>query len=62
VKKIIGKEKFASVALPGLATGVGGLSWEEVLPLIKNQLGDLNANIYIYCEYLPAKQAQEAGL
>jgi O-acetyl-ADP-ribose deacetylase (regulator of RNase III) len=62
LKKIIGKEKFASVALPRLATGVGGLSWEEVFPLIKNQLGDLDTNIYIYCEYLPGKQAQEPGL
>jgi O-acetyl-ADP-ribose deacetylase (regulator of RNase III) len=62
LKKIIAKEKFSSAALPRLATGVGGLSWEEVFPLIKNQLGDLDTDIYVYCEYVPGKQAQETGL
>lgn len=62
LKKIILKEKFSSVALPRLATGVGGLTWEEVFPLITNQLGDLDLDIYVYSEYLPGKRAKEAGL
>ena len=62
LKKIISHEKFSSVALPQLATGVGGLSWEDVFPLIKNQLGDLDADIYVYSEYLPGKRAKEPGL
>jgi O-acetyl-ADP-ribose deacetylase (regulator of RNase III) len=61
LKKIIVKEKFSSVALPQLATGVGGLTWEEVLPLIKNQLGDLDTNIYVYSDYVPGQRAIEPG-
>jgi O-acetyl-ADP-ribose deacetylase (regulator of RNase III) len=59
LKKLISKEKFSSVALPRLATGVGGLDWDKVLPLIKNQLGDVAAEIYIYSDYVPGKQAKE---
>jgi O-acetyl-ADP-ribose deacetylase (regulator of RNase III) len=34
-------EKVASVALPRLATGVGGLSWDHVYPLVRRQLQDV---------------------
>lgn len=59
LKKIIEKEKFTSVALPRIATGVGGLNWEDVFPLIKQQLGSLNIPIYVYSKYIPKKQAKE---
>ena len=62
LKKVISKEKLASVALPRLATGVGGLSWEDVEPLIANQLTDTGATIYVYSEYVPDKKAKEPGL
>ncbi len=59
LKKMVKKEKLASIALPKLATGVGGLTWEEVKPLIENQLGDLNIPVYVYADYQPGKQARE---
>ncbi|MDH3978728.1 MAG: macro domain-containing protein [Gammaproteobacteria bacterium] len=62
LKKIIVKEKLKSVALPRLATGVGGLAWEEVAPLIQNQLADVDADIYVYTRYVQSKQAKEPGL
>jgi O-acetyl-ADP-ribose deacetylase (regulator of RNase III) len=62
LKKIIQKEKFSSVALPAIATGVGGLVLDEVMPLINNQLGDLEADIYVYSTYLAGEQAQEPNL
>ncbi len=62
LKKIIQKEGFSSVALPALATGVGGLEWGEVLPLIKNQLGELNLDIYLYSTYQAGKQAKEPDI
>jgi O-acetyl-ADP-ribose deacetylase (regulator of RNase III) len=61
LKKILAKEKFASIAIPRLATGVGGLSWDDVLPLISNQLGDLEAQVYLYSDFVPDKQAEEPG-
>ena len=59
LKKMIAKEKFTSVALPKLATGVGGLSWDEVSPLIENHLGDLNIPVIVYSEYASGKRAAE---
>lgn len=57
--KIISKEKFTSVALPRLATGVGGLDWSEVWPLIENNLGDLEIPVYVYSLYHAGQQAKE---
>ncbi|MBT8138225.1 MAG: macro domain-containing protein [Gammaproteobacteria bacterium] len=59
LKKIAGKEGFSSIALPRLATGVGGLDWAEVKPIIFNQLGDLDIDIYVYSTYQSGKKAAE---
>ena len=59
LKKMIAQEKLKSVALPRLATGVGGLEWDDVRPLIMNQLGDVDANIYVYRIYAPGRKAVE---
>jgi O-acetyl-ADP-ribose deacetylase (regulator of RNase III) len=48
---IIRKENLKSVALTKLATGVGGLDWEEVKPLIENHLEDCGAEVYLYTTY-----------
>ena len=55
------KEHIKSVALPKLATGVGGLDWAEVLPLIKTHLGDLNIPVFVYSQYHKGVQAKEPG-
>jgi O-acetyl-ADP-ribose deacetylase (regulator of RNase III) len=59
LKKLVLREQFKSIALPRLATGVGGLAWDDVRPLIVSQLGDLDAQIYVYADYLPGKKALE---
>ena len=59
LKKLIASESFESVALPRLATGVGGLHWTDVRPLIENQLGDVAADIFVYQAYVPGKKAAE---
>jgi O-acetyl-ADP-ribose deacetylase (regulator of RNase III) len=55
------KGEIKSLALPKLATGVGGLDWAEVLPLIKQHLGDLPVPIYVYATYHKGQQATEPG-
>ncbi len=45
------QEKIESIALPKLATGVGGLDWDVVQPLIKQHLGNLNTRIDLYSTY-----------
>lgn len=58
------KENISSLALPRLATGVGGLKWEEVQPLIEQHLGQLPIPIFVYTTYkanLAANEAAAAG-
>lgn len=57
--KIIEKENLQSVAMPKLATGVGGLDWEEVEPLINEYLGDLDIPVIIYDTYIKGEKAAE---
>jgi O-acetyl-ADP-ribose deacetylase (regulator of RNase III) len=59
LKKLIETEKIGSVALPRLATGVGGLEWAHVEPLIKSQLGTLKANVLLYSKYTAGVAAKE---
>jgi O-acetyl-ADP-ribose deacetylase (regulator of RNase III) len=57
--KIIKNENFNSISLPKLATGVGGLAWDDVLPVIEKVLGDLDITVYLYTDYDAGKQANE---
>lgn len=59
LRKVIEDEGFESVALPRLATGVGGLDWEQVKPLIERHLGDLGIPVYVYATYHKGEQAKE---
>lgn len=59
LRKLADKEQFASLALPRLATGVGGLDWAEVQPLIERQLGDLGVPVYVYTTYHAGQKARE---
>ena len=49
--KYVRAEGITSVALPRLATGVGGLQWEEVSPLISQYLGELSIPVIVYTTY-----------
>ena len=53
------KEKVSSIALPRLACGVGGLNWDDIKPLIENQLGDLGIPVYVYTTYQKDVKAVE---
>ena len=59
LRHAIEKDQITSLAVSKLATGVGGLSWDEVKPLIKTHLGDLPINIYVYSHYQPNVRANE---
>ena len=55
------KGEVKSLAMPKLATGVGGLEWSEVHPLLVQHLGDLPIPIYVYVTYHQGQQAHEIG-
>lgn len=57
--KLVLKEKFTSLALPRLATGVGGLDWPPVRALIETHLGSLDIPVSVYVTYQPGVKAAE---
>lgn len=59
LKKELKAQQVASLALPRLATGVGGLSWEEVKPLIEHTLGDAGISVYVYTTFKKGVAAAE---
>jgi O-acetyl-ADP-ribose deacetylase (regulator of RNase III) len=59
LKKAIAEEKVSSLALPLIATGMGGLKPAEVLPLIKEEFKDSKIPIYLYTEYRQGVAANE---
>ena len=56
------KGEVTSLALPKLATGVGGLDWAEVKPIIASHLGGLKIPVFVYTEYHKGVEAKEPGL
>lgn len=56
------EHKVESLALPRLATGVGGLEWSDVAPLVRQHLGGLRIPVYVYETYQAGHQAEEPGL
>uniref|UniRef100_UPI00333F3722 macro domain-containing protein n=1 Tax=Castellaniella defragrans TaxID=75697 RepID=UPI00333F3722 len=57
--RYVREENISSVALPRLATGVGGLEWADVRPLIDQYLGDLDIPVIVYATYRKDEQAAE---
>jgi O-acetyl-ADP-ribose deacetylase (regulator of RNase III) len=59
LRKIVEAEKLTSIALPRLASGVGGLAWADVEPLIREHLEGLDATVIIYETYAHGVKAKE---
>lgn len=60
--KMVAAESFTSIALPRLATGVGGLEWDDVWPVVQERLGDLSIPVFVYSTYHKGQRATEPGL
>jgi O-acetyl-ADP-ribose deacetylase (regulator of RNase III) len=59
LRRVVDEERIESLALPRLATGVGGLDWKEVRPLIEKHLGDLEIPVYVYETFRAGVAADE---
>ena len=57
--KMIKAENIRSIAIPKLSTGVGGLDWSEVKPLIENYLGNCGAEVFLYSTYAKGVKGAE---
>lgn len=52
-------QKISSLALPRLATGVGGLDWADVRPVVYEHLADAGIPIYVYTTFHAGVAADE---
>ncbi|MEM7200113.1 MAG: macro domain-containing protein [Planctomycetota bacterium] len=59
LRKLIETEGIKSVALPRLATGVGGLEWDDVRAEVVSHLGDLKIPVFVYTTYRSGVAADE---
>lgn len=59
LREEIAKQGLTSVALPRLATGVGGLEWEDVRPLVNEALADVGIPVIVYTTYRAGVAAEE---
>ncbi|MEM1448925.1 MAG: macro domain-containing protein [Planctomycetota bacterium] len=57
--KQVKSEGIESLALPRLATGVGGLDWDDVRPLVQEHLGGLGIPVYVYTTFHRGEAASE---
>ncbi|MCC6969477.1 MAG: macro domain-containing protein [Phycisphaerales bacterium] len=62
LRSLIDADKPGSVALPKLATGVGGLKWDEVAPLIHKHLGNIEMPVWLYTNFQKGQAANETLL
>ncbi|MFO1427949.1 MAG: hypothetical protein U1F11_13455 [Steroidobacteraceae bacterium] len=60
--KFIESEGVTSIALPRLATGVGGLDWKLVHPLLVQHLGTLKIPVIVYTTFTAGLAAKEPKL
>lgn len=47
------REAIASIAIPRIGAGYGGLSWKKVRAVIEKAFGDWSGTLYVYEEYAP---------
>lgn len=59
LRRLIESENIQSVALPRLATGVGGLNWLDVKELISQHLSNLTIPAIVYESYEKGVKADE---
>ena len=50
------REGIASIALPPIGAGYGGLSWKKVKALIERVFEDWTGSLHVYEEYAPEKR------
>lgn len=53
------EEGYRSVAITRIATGPGGLDWEDVKPVVERTLGTLGVPVYVYSTFHAGQKAEE---
>lgn len=59
LRKEVEQQKLTSLAITRVATGVGGLNFKDVRPLLDKHLGDLKIPIFLYVKFHAGQKAAE---
>jgi O-acetyl-ADP-ribose deacetylase (regulator of RNase III) len=59
LSKYIDDHPVDTIALPRIATGVGGLEWDDVRAAVLKHLGNTNTRIFIYDKYTKGQKGVE---
>jgi O-acetyl-ADP-ribose deacetylase (regulator of RNase III) len=54
------REGIATIAIPRIGTGYGGLSWRKVRAVIEKAFADWPGTLYVYEEYAPEAEGDPA--
>jgi O-acetyl-ADP-ribose deacetylase (regulator of RNase III) len=54
-------EGIASIAMPRIGVGYGGLSWKKVRAIVDAVFGDWPGTLIVYDEYVPKASAASSG-
>jgi O-acetyl-ADP-ribose deacetylase (regulator of RNase III) len=52
------QNNIQSIALPKIATGVGGLDWKDVEPIIEEHFAQSKIPVYVYDKYVKGQAAE----
>lgn len=61
LKKEVKEQGYKSIAISKLATGVGGLDWKDVRPLMNECLADIGIPVYVYSTFKKGQAGLEDG-
>ena len=62
VNKLVIDERFNSIAIPRIGSGVGGIDWLEVRGMMASQLGELLIPLFVDVTALDGMLAREPGM
>jgi O-acetyl-ADP-ribose deacetylase (regulator of RNase III) len=57
--KSVSEEGIDEIVMPKLATGVGGLEWQDVLKLINKHFEDSHTRVLVYTTYVKGQKGEE---
>jgi O-acetyl-ADP-ribose deacetylase (regulator of RNase III) len=60
MRELADAERIASIAIPRIGVGYGGLSWKKVRAIVERVFGDWQGRLVVYEEFVPAEGAADA--
>lgn len=52
MRRMADAEGIATIAIPKVGTGYGGLSWKKLRPIVESAFGDWDGTLFVYEEFV----------